>query len=121
MSLRNVNETAADLPPEFCHYPDEGCELAESCLNCPLPVCVYDGPGAKRRLLKQQRALDIARRRAEGKTVRELSRTFGLSVRTVRRILQRLRQTAAPIKTNEREPDGCSINITSVHARNRGS
>ncbi len=31
-----------DLPPEYCHYRDEGCEFADSCLNCPLSRCIYD-------------------------------------------------------------------------------
>ncbi len=31
-----------DLPPEYCHYQDEGCELADSCLNCPFARCIYD-------------------------------------------------------------------------------
>ena len=22
-----------DLPPEYCHYRDEGCEFLDSCLN----------------------------------------------------------------------------------------
>ena len=34
-----------DLPPEYCRYRDEGCELADSCLNCPLSKCIYDEPG----------------------------------------------------------------------------
>jgi len=33
-----------DLPPEYCHYRDEGCEFATSCLNCPFPQCLYDEP-----------------------------------------------------------------------------
>ncbi|MFC2011982.1 hypothetical protein ACFLVU_02510 [Chloroflexota bacterium] len=37
--------TELDLPPEYCHYRDEGCDLAESCLNCPFARCVYDEPG----------------------------------------------------------------------------
>ena len=31
-----------DLPPEYCHYQDEGCEFADSCLNCPFARCIYD-------------------------------------------------------------------------------
>ncbi len=36
-----------DLPPEYCHYRDEGCEFADSCLNCPLTECIYDEPGGR--------------------------------------------------------------------------
>ena len=31
-----------DLPPEFCIYTDEGCELAESCLECPFSRCIEE-------------------------------------------------------------------------------
>ena len=47
MKLEQTLETEADLPPEYCHYKDEGCELAKSCLNCPFPGCIYDEPGGK--------------------------------------------------------------------------
>ena len=33
----NISESEPDLPPEYCHYRDEGCDLAESCLDCPFP------------------------------------------------------------------------------------
>lgn len=78
-----------DLPPEFCHYRDEGCELAASCLNCPLPTCVYDQPGGRQRWLKQSRDREITRRYAGGKTVKELAREFGVSCRTVQRSLKK--------------------------------
>ena len=77
-----------DLPPEYCHYPDEGCEFAESCLNCPLPVCVYEEPGGKRRLLKRLRAKEMARLFSEGKGIKELAEMFGVSRRTVQRALK---------------------------------
>ena len=40
-------ENEPDLPPEYCHYRDEGCEFADSCLNCPFPQCIYDEPRGK--------------------------------------------------------------------------
>ncbi len=36
--------TPSDLPPEYCHYQDDGCELTASCLKCPFPGCVYAVP-----------------------------------------------------------------------------
>ncbi|MBA7529911.1 hypothetical protein ES705_22110 [subsurface metagenome] len=36
-----------DLPPEFCHYQDNGCEFADSCLNCPFTECLYAEPGGQ--------------------------------------------------------------------------
>ncbi len=28
--------------PTFASHPDDGCELAPSCLRCDLPKCQYD-------------------------------------------------------------------------------
>ncbi len=39
--------TPSDLPPEYCHYQDDGCELTASCLKCPFPGCIYDEPRGK--------------------------------------------------------------------------
>ena len=44
-----------DLLPEYIHYEDEGCDLSETCLDCPLPDCVYDTPHGKQLLLKRRR------------------------------------------------------------------
>ncbi len=78
-----------DLPPEYCHYRDEGCEFADSCLNCPLSKCIYDEPGGRQRWLKRQRDRHIARLfTTEGKRAKELALMFGLSQRTVQRALK---------------------------------
>ncbi|MDP2731413.1 MAG: helix-turn-helix domain-containing protein [Dehalococcoidales bacterium] len=82
-------EGELDLPPEFCRYRDEGCELADSCLNCPFARCIYDEPGGKQHLLKGWRAKEIARLfTIEGKKIRELARLFNVSQRTVQRALK---------------------------------
>ena len=78
-----------DLPPEYCHYRDEGCEFADSCLNCPLSKCIYDEPGGRQRWLKRQRDRQIVSLfTIEGKGVKELALMFGLSQRTVQRALK---------------------------------
>ena len=77
-----------DLPPEYLHYQDEGCELDASCLNCHLPLCVYDEPGGKQRWLKKQRDREIVRLFEQGRNVKELAEMFGLSRRTVQRALK---------------------------------
>lgn len=83
------SEFELDLPPEYCHYHDDGCELFQSCLNCPLPHCVYELRGGKRRWLKRQRNREIARAfTAQKKRVRELALDFGVSQRTVQRVLR---------------------------------
>ena len=88
-----------DLPPEYCHYRDEGCEFADSCLNCPLSKCIYDEPGGRQRWLKRQRDRQIVRLfTTEGKGVKELASMFGLSQRTVQRALKN------PLLTPSRPP-----------------
>jgi len=90
MELRSIDNTERDLPPEFCRYHDEGCEFADSCLNCPLPLCVHDEPGGRQRLLKRQRGCDMARMYTTGgKGIKELAEIFNVSQRTVQRALKR--------------------------------
>jgi len=89
MELEQARDIRLDLPPEYCQYQDEGCEFAESCLNCPLPVCIYDEPGGKQRLLKRRRAREMSRLfTTEGKGIKELAQIFGVSQRTVQRVLK---------------------------------
>ena len=78
-----------DLPPEYCHYRDEGCEFADSCLDCPLPKCIYDEPGGRQHWLKGQRDRELVRLLyVEGKGVMEMALRFGISQRTVQRALK---------------------------------
>ena len=85
-----------DLPPEYCHYCDDGCVAADqffghksSCLDCPFPKCIYDEPRGQQRWLKRQRDRKIVRQFIqEGKEVGELARIFGLSPRTIQRALK---------------------------------
>ena len=81
-----------DLPPEYCHYQDDGCEFADSCLNCPLAKCVYDEPGGRQRYIKGRRDKEILRLFTnDGKGIRELALLFGISQRTVQRALKRVK------------------------------
>ncbi len=87
-----MSRDGLDLPPEYCHYRDEGCDLADSCLNCPLPRCIYDQSGGKQRWLKRLRDREIIRLAStEGKGVKELAMMFRLSQRTVQRALKRVK------------------------------
>jgi hypothetical protein len=84
-----MNDCIEDLPPEYCHYHDEGCEFSEFCLSCPLPVCIYDEPDGKQKLLRRRRAAEMARLfTKEGKNIRELAQIFNVSNRTVHRTLK---------------------------------
>ena len=79
-----------DLPPEYCRYRDDGCELADSCISCPFPKYVYDQPRGRQRWLKSLRDKEIVRLfTAEGREVKELALRFGVSQRTVQRALGR--------------------------------
>ena len=86
-----------DLPPEYHHYRDEGCEVAtaylghqSSCLNCPFSKCIYDQYGGKQRWLKRLRDKEMVRLfTTEGKGIKELALIFGVSLRTVQRALKR--------------------------------
>ncbi len=81
-----------DLPPEFCHYQDEGCELAASCLACPYEKCVYDEPGGRQHHVKDIRDREISRLYHAGKVVPELAAMFGVSQRTVHRALKKVKE-----------------------------
>ena len=68
-----------DPPPEYCSYPDEGCELAPACLECPFPLCVHDDPGRMRRYLRNERNREMAEKRRAGAFVTEIARQYGLT------------------------------------------
>ncbi len=88
--MSDIELDKVDLPPEYCHYPDEGCDLASSCLNCSLPKCIHDQPRGRQRWLKTARGKEMARRFiTEGKEIKELALEFGVSQRTVQRALKK--------------------------------
>lgn len=84
-----MSDVELDLPPEYCHYRDEGCELHPSCLRCPLPRCVYDEPGGKGQWHRNRRDQKLLMLHREGVDVPSLVRRFGITERTVYRILRR--------------------------------
>jgi hypothetical protein len=90
-----------DLPPEYCHYHDNGCEFADSCLDCPFPKCIYDEPGGRQRWLKTFRDEAVLRLfHDQGKKVKDLALMFGVSRRTIQRILKQAKDMSTPkIKT----------------------
>jgi hypothetical protein len=82
-------ESDLDLLPEYCRYQDDGCEFANSCLNCPFPDCIYAQPGGRQQWLKNLRDQEVLKLHSQGKSVKELAEMFGLSPRTIQRILKR--------------------------------
>ncbi len=80
MMSEETNDMALDLPPEYCRYQDDGCDLADSCLNCPFPNCIYEEHGGRQHWLKGLRDREIARLfYGEGKIIKELAQIFGVS------------------------------------------
>ena len=79
-----------DTVPELYPYRDDGCEVSPSWLSCPLPKCKYDDPMWYRRERRSQRDQEVLQVQAqEGLTVPELAHRFGVSQRTIFRILRR--------------------------------
>ena len=69
-------------------YKDDGCDMGTSCLSCSLPRCIYDEPGGKRGQQRRQRNREIVRlRRRQRLKIGELASRYGVSNRTVYRIL----------------------------------
>lgn len=88
--------TRIDALPEYVDYADTGCDLYPSCLRCPLPKCRYDDPGGAAAMLRPGRDASILRLAGEdGMTVDSLARMFGLSRRTIFRVLSGSRGRAA--------------------------
>lgn len=78
-----------DALPEHTDYADTGCDLYASCLHCPLPRCRYEEPGGAPAMMRAGRNASISRLAFDdGISVDELARTFGVSRRTIFRVLR---------------------------------
>lgn len=86
----------ADALPEHTNYADSGCDLYPSCLHCPLPRCRYEEPGGASAIMRGSRNAAIERLALrDGASVDELAAMFGLSRRTVFRVLRGARHADA--------------------------
>jgi hypothetical protein len=104
----------SDTLPENTRYKDDGCDASDSCLDCPLALCKYDDPGWLQRESRRTRDDEIFRLREERVPVAEISKRFGISTRTVHRIVQR--GGAAPVTVSE-EDDGPVISLSELAER----
>ncbi|HYM15768.1 MAG TPA: hypothetical protein VEZ14_09420 [Dehalococcoidia bacterium] len=78
-----------DALPEDTDYRDTGCDAAPSCLRCPLARCKYDEPPRPRPADAVARDREIALiRRRYGVPIKELARAYGLTRRSIFRILR---------------------------------
>jgi hypothetical protein len=68
-------------------YRDDGCEVNDSCLTCPLPRCRYEEPGGLRAIMNEARDNEIIELRGRGVSVDAIADRFGVSRRTVFRVL----------------------------------
>ena len=89
----------SDTLPENTRYRDNGCDAALTCLECPLSLCKYDDPGWLQRENRRTRDDEIFRLRSQQVPVAEISKRFGISTRTVHRIVQR--GGATPLASDE--------------------
>ena len=85
--LRLLRSPRRDALPEHTSYADTGCDIHVSCLTCPLPRCRYDEPGGARKLLSDERDRTILELRREGRPIGAIASRFGVSRRTVFRVL----------------------------------
>jgi transposase-like protein len=95
--LQDVPETPQprlprrDALPEHTQYVDSGCDIHPSCLTCPLVRCRYHEPGGARKLLSDERDASIIAMQRKGRPIGAIARRFGVSRRTVFRVLARAR------------------------------
>ena len=75
--------------PENTVYEDTGCDLAPSCLECPLALCKYDDPNGARYDRTVMRDTEIMRLFAEGLKVSAIASIVNISSRTAYRVIQR--------------------------------
>ena len=91
----------SDALPEFTRYRDNGCDAHPSCLSCPLSRCRYEEPGGLRALLNKTRDEQIVGQRASGVPVAELATRFGVSRRTIFRVLGNKAPQPIPIRRRQ--------------------
>ncbi len=84
----------SDALPESTRYRDDGCSIHPHCLTCPLPRCRYEEPGGLRTLMNAQRDGRILALKRRGVPVEILAARFGVSRRTVFRIISALERRA---------------------------
>jgi len=104
----------SDTLPENTRYKDDGCDASATCLECPLALCKYDDPGWLQRESRRTRDDEIFQLRQERVPVAEISKRFGISTRTVHRIVQRGGATAVTVAE---EDDGPSISLSELAER----
>jgi hypothetical protein len=107
---RRFNRVRGDTLPEETRYRDDGCAVNPTCLTCPLPRCRYDDDRTLRAILNEPRDLAIVEAKENGVSIAEISSRFGVSKRTIFRILEnaddlKRRRAEAPVPLYLRRPE----------------
>ena len=77
-----------ELSSDDSNYFDTGCKYSPTCLNCPLPICVYDDPNFFKNFIKESRDKSIFQDYEKGMSVKELSIKYEVSIRTIQRSIK---------------------------------
>lgn len=73
---------------EYVPMADTGCDVSPSCLKCPLPQCKFENPAyTPHQADKHRLYAGVYAARLAGETVNGLAERFGVSGRTVSRII----------------------------------
>jgi len=89
-----ARRTRRDALPEHTRYADTGCDLHPTCLTCPLARCRFDqDTDAARKRTGRERDRRIIELQRRGKTIGMIASRFGVSRRTVFRVLARERRS----------------------------
>ncbi len=83
-----------ELSSDDSNYFDTGCKYSPACLNCPLPICIYDDPSSFKNFIKESRDKNIFQDYKKGMSVKDLSLKYEVSIRTIQRSLKLNRSTA---------------------------
>lgn len=80
-------------PEPMANLPDDGCDVAPSCFECPLPDCKHADPAPYQRWRHSQRdrpIMDAIQQRGLSPAAAE---RFGVSTRQIYRVIRRNRPT----------------------------
>ena len=104
--MYGVNAVAPDKrrskEPSIVHYADTGCEVARTCLKCPLSRCKFDDMAwfaTYRRLAHDLRI--AAAINSEGLSIAEAAQRYSVTPRTILRILNRCRRAMRELTPEE--------------------
>jgi len=92
VEIRSTNVRLAETRPRLWEEipPDDGCEAAPKCLECPLSQCRHDDPAGYLRHLQQQKDDQILKEMEQrGLSVDEAAKLFGVATRTIFKVRRR--------------------------------